>query len=145
MLAILELLKYYPRVCSTALFSYLLKVLYIDIDIHHGDGVQDAFYLSDRVMTVSFHKYGEGFFPGTGGTNEIGAGQGNISLKTSSYLLGKKFSLNVPLKDGIEDQQYAYLFEPIIQAVVDKFRPSVIVLQCGADSLRGNPAPALRY
>uniref|UniRef100_A0A3B3CEW9 Histone deacetylase 3 n=1 Tax=Oryzias melastigma TaxID=30732 RepID=A0A3B3CEW9_ORYME len=53
-ISILELLKYHPR------------VLYIDIDIHHGDGVQEAFYLTDRVMTVSFHKYGNYFFPGTG-------------------------------------------------------------------------------
>lgn len=52
-IAILELLKYHPR------------VLYIDIDVHHGDGVQEAFYLTDRVMTVSFHKYGNYFFPGT--------------------------------------------------------------------------------
>ena len=52
-LAILELLKYH------------LRVLYIDIDIHHGDGVEEAFYTTDRVMTVSFHKYGE-YFPGTG-------------------------------------------------------------------------------
>ena len=51
-LAILELLKYHPR------------VLYIDIDIHHGDGVEEAFYITDRVMTVSFHKFGD-FFPGT--------------------------------------------------------------------------------
>lgn len=52
-LGILELLKYHPR------------VLYIDIDVHHGDGVEEAFYVTDRVMTVSFHKYGD-FFPGTG-------------------------------------------------------------------------------
>ena len=52
-LAILELLKYHQR------------VLYIDIDIHHGDGVEEAFYTTDRVMTASFHKYGE-YFPGTG-------------------------------------------------------------------------------
>lgn len=51
-IAILELLKYHAR------------VLYIDIDVHHGDGVQEAFYLTDRVMTVSFHKYGNFFFPG---------------------------------------------------------------------------------
>ena len=50
-IAILELLKYHKR------------VVYIDIDIHHGDGVQEAFYLTDRVMTVSFHKYGSLFFP----------------------------------------------------------------------------------
>lgn len=44
---------------------YHQRVLYIDIDIHHGDGVEEAFYTTDRVMTVSFHKYGE-YFPGTG-------------------------------------------------------------------------------
>lgn len=54
----------------------LLQVLYIDIDVHHGDGVQEAFYLTDRVMTVSFHKYGSYFFPGTGDMYEIGADSG---------------------------------------------------------------------
>ena len=44
---------------------HMCRVLYVDIDIHHGDGVEEAFYLTDRVMTVSFHKYGD-FFPGTG-------------------------------------------------------------------------------
>ena len=47
-------------------FRYHERVLYIDIDVHHGDGVQEAFYFTDRVMTVSFHKYGNNFFPGTG-------------------------------------------------------------------------------
>lgn len=59
-LAILELLKYHSR------------VLYIDIDIHHGDGVEEAFYTTDRVMTLSFHKYGD-FFPGTGDIEDLGA------------------------------------------------------------------------
>ena len=61
-LGILELLKYHQR------------VLYIDIDVHHGDGVEEAFYTTDRVMTVSFHKYGE-YFPGTGDLRDIGAGK----------------------------------------------------------------------
>ncbi len=63
------------------------RVLYIDIDIHHGDGVQEAFYLTDRVMTVSFHKYGNYFFPGTGDMYEIGAEA------------GRYYSVNVPLKE----------------------------------------------
>lgn len=62
-LGILELLRYYAR------------VLYIDIDVHHGDGVEEAFYTTDRVMTVSFHKYGE-FFPGTGELKVIGKERG---------------------------------------------------------------------
>ena len=52
--------------CNVADYRHHPRVLYIDIDIHHGDGVQEAFYLTDRVMTVSFHKYGNYFFPGTG-------------------------------------------------------------------------------
>lgn len=62
------------------------RVLYIDIDVHHGDGVQEAFYTSDRVMTVSFHKYGDFFFPMTGDLYEVGHGP------------GKYYSVNVPLK-----------------------------------------------
>ena len=55
-----------PFLCISSRFSrYHTRVLYIDIDVHHGDGVEEAFYTTDRVMTCSFHKYGE-FFPGTG-------------------------------------------------------------------------------
>ncbi|TNN83122.1 Histone deacetylase 1 [Liparis tanakae] len=71
-LAILELLKYHQR------------VLYIDIDIHHGDGVEEAFYTTDRVMTVSFHKYGE-YFPGTGDLRDIGAGKGKYYAVMEMY------------------------------------------------------------
>lgn len=110
-LSVLELLKYYPR------------VLYIDIDLHHGDGVQEAFYTTDRVMTVSFHKYNGNFFPATGNFNEIGIGK------------GKNFALNVPLRDGIEDESYVKLFKSIIEPVIGSFQPSIIVQQCGADSL----------
>ncbi|KAG9294990.1 hypothetical protein G9A89_017784 [Geosiphon pyriformis] len=110
-LAIRQLLRYYAR------------VLYIDIDIHHGDGVQEAFYTTDRVMTVSFHKYEPEFFPGTGDTNEIGSE------------LGKYYSINVPLKNGIDDENYVNLFKQIMTAIRDRYQPNVIVLQCGADSL----------
>ncbi len=110
-IAILELLKYHPR------------VMYVDIDIHHGDGVQEAFYLTDRVMTVSFHKYGNYFFPGTGDMYELGSES------------GKFYSVNVPLKEGIDDQMYISIFKPVMQAVVNHYQPTCIVLQCGADSL----------
>ncbi|RZC42128.1 Hist deacetyl domain containing protein, partial [Asbolus verrucosus] len=112
-LGILELLKYHQR------------VLYIDIDVHHGDGVEEAFYITDRVMTVSFHKYGA-FFPGTGDLRDIGAGK------------GKYYSVNVPLKEGMDDESYENIFVPIISKVMETFRPSAIVLQCGADSLTGD-------
>lgn len=111
-MAILELLRYHPR------------VLYIDIDIHHGDGVELAFWNSNRVMTVSFHKYTGDFFPGTGRLEDNGGG-----------LLGKHFALNVPLQDGIDDESYLTIFRSVIDDTVTAFRPSSIVLQCGADSL----------
>eukprot|EP01132_Coremiostelium_polycephalum_P010950 gene10950-13414_t len=112
-LAILELLKHHQR------------VLYIDIDIHHGDGVEEAFYTTDRVMTASFHKYGD-FFPGTGDVKDIGATK------------GKYYSVNVPLKDGIDDQSYQSIFKPVIQTIMDMYRPNAVVIQCGADSLTGD-------
>ncbi|PAV78262.1 hypothetical protein WR25_17661 [Diploscapter pachys] len=112
-LAILELLKHHQR------------VLYVDIDIHHGDGVEEAFYTTDRVMTVSFHKYGE-YFPGTGDLKDIGAGR------------GKYYSLNFPLRDGIDDESYESIFKPVMSQVMQSFQPSAIVLQCGADSLTGD-------
>ncbi|TPX37298.1 hypothetical protein SeMB42_g00223 [Synchytrium endobioticum] len=110
-LAILELLRFYPR------------VLYVDIDVHHGDGVQEAFYQTDRVMTVSFHRYDGMFFPGTGSLDEIGS-------KT-----GKYYSINVPLQEHIDDDAYFYIFKHVMQNVMDSYRPSAVVLQCGADSL----------
>lgn len=112
-LAILELLKYNER------------VLYIDIDVHHGDGVEEAFYTTDRVMTASFHKYGD-YFPGTGSLDDIG------------FLRGKNYAVNVPLKDGITDESYKSIFIPIVRKIVEVYRPNVIVLQCGADSLSGD-------
>ncbi|KAI9020750.1 hypothetical protein CLU79DRAFT_755321 [Phycomyces nitens] len=112
-LGILELLRYYSR------------VLYIDIDVHHGDGVEEAFYTTDRVMTVSFHKYGE-FFPGTGELKDVGVGK------------GKYYSVNFPLRDGVDDDSYQSVFEPVIEKVMEWYRPSAVVLQCGGDSLSGD-------
>lgn len=100
-------------------------MLYIDIDVHHGDGVEEAFYTTDRVMTVSFHKYGE-YFPGTGELRDIGVGQ------------GKHYSVNFPLRDGIDDRSYKGIFEPVIKSVMEYYRPEAIVLQCGGDSLSGD-------
>lgn len=84
---------------------------------------QEAFYNSNRVLTVSFHKYAESFFPGTGHIDEIG------------NQIGKYFSLNIPLQDGIDNESYVSLFKTIMEPTIYTFRPSVIVLQCGADSL----------
>ncbi len=112
-LAILELLKVHPR------------VLYIDIDIHHGDGVEEAFYTTNRVMTASFHKFGE-FFPGTG------------DVKDKGFSSGENYAINCPLHDGMDDDSFRQVFRPIIGKIMEKFQPGAIVLQCGADSLSGD-------
>ncbi|KAJ5185063.1 Histone deacetylase superfamily [Penicillium cf. griseofulvum] len=112
-LGILELLRFKQR------------VLYVDIDVHHGDGVEEAFYTTDRVMTCSFHKYGE-YFPGTGELRDIGVGQ------------GKHYAVNFPLRDGITDVTYKSIFEPVIKSVMEWYRPEAVVLQCGGDSLSGD-------
>ncbi|KAM5384402.1 hypothetical protein ACJZ2D_001438 [Fusarium nematophilum] len=112
-LGILELLRFKKR------------VLYIDIDVHHGDGVEEAFYTTDRVMTVSFHKYGE-YFPGTGELRDTGIGQ------------GKNYAVNFPLRDGITDVSYRSIFQPVIENVMKYYQPEAVVLQCGGDSLSGD-------
>ncbi|SPO22326.1 histone deacetylase [Ustilago trichophora] len=112
-LAILELLRVH------------LRVLYIDIDIHHGDGVEEAFYTTDRVMTASFHKFGD-FFPGTGDVRDIGMKK------------GKNYCVNVPLRDGVGDLEFGNIFRPVISHIMEWYRPGAVVLQCGADSLAGD-------
>jgi histone deacetylase 1/2 len=112
-LAILELLKVHQR------------VLYIDIDIHHGDGVEEAFYTTNRVMTASFHKFGE-YFPGTG------------DVKDKGFDAGENYAINCPLHDGMDDESFKSVFQPIIGKIMEKFQPGAVVLQCGADSLSGD-------
>lgn len=115
-LGILQLLRHHAR------------VMYIDIDVHHGDGVEQAFWSTDRVLTVSFHKYDkEVFFPGTGPLDSTGP--------THPLNPGAHHSLNIPLNDGVEDDDYIFLFKSIIGPCIRTYQPGAIVLQCGADSL----------
>ena len=93
-ISIIELLKVYKR------------VLYIDVDIHHGDGVEEAFYTTDRVMTLSFHKYGKDFFPGTGAISDKGADRGS------------GYAVNVPLDDAIDDDTFLSIFRPVLADVM---------------------------
>ena len=98
--------------------SYHIILLYIipvclytlDIDIHHGDGVEEAFYTSNRVMTASFHKFGE-YFPGTG------------DVKDKGYDQGTNYAINCPLHDGMDDESFKIVFRPIIQKIMEKFQP----------------------
>jgi acetoin utilization protein AcuC len=103
------------------------RVLYFDVDVHHGDGVQNAFYNRCDVMTISFHQSGRTLFPGTGFEDEIGQGQ------------GKGYCVNVPLPVGTYDGAYMKAFEAIALPLIKAYNPDVIVFELGADGLAGDP------
>ncbi len=111
-------------------------MLYIDIDIHHGDGVEEAFYTSNRVMTCSFHKFGE-YFPGTGDYRVRSYGVivqyalsiRKLYLQDVGYNKGENYSINFPLRDGMDDESYIKVFRPVIQMIMDRFKPGAVVLQ----------------
>lgn len=107
------------------------RVLYFDVDVHHADGVQEAFYDRNDVMTISFHQTGRTLFPGTGFVDEIGIGA------------GKGFSVNVPLPVGTYDEMYMKAFLQIVPPLSQRFNPDVIVFELGADTLAGDPLAQL--
>jgi acetoin utilization deacetylase AcuC-like enzyme len=99
------------------------RLLCIDMDVHHGDGVQEAFFFSEKVTTVSFHLFEKTFFPGTGDSDEKGMGKGKYN------------NINIPLKRGITDEQYVKLFSHVVSNAIQTIEPQVIVLVCGVDTL----------
>ena len=101
------------------------RVLYLDIDAHHGDGVQEA-YASNQVMVISLHESGKTLWPGTGFENETGIGA------------GKNFTVNVPLPIGICDAAYLEVFAEIVIPLIKAYDPDVFVLQSGMDALAGD-------
>jgi acetoin utilization protein AcuC len=106
---------------------YGLRVAYLDIDAHHGDGVQALFEERGDVLTVSLHESGRYLFPGTGFEDEVGRGEG----------LGA--CVNVPLDPGTGDASYLEVFDLVVPAAIDAFAPDVILLQAGADAHRRDP------
>jgi acetoin utilization protein AcuC len=102
------------------------RLAYVDIDAHHGDGVFYAFEDDPDLIDVDFHEDGRYLYPGTGAVNETGLGEA----------VGRK--LNIPLSPGAGDETFFRLWESA-EAFLDKFAPEVMVLQCGADSLAGDP------
>nr|XP_025132622.1 histone deacetylase 8 isoform X5 [Bubalus bubalis] len=103
------------------------RILYVDLDLHHGDGVEDAFSFTSKVMTVSLHKFSPGFFPGTGDVSDVGLGK------------GRYYSVNVPIQDGIQDERYYHICESVLKEVYVAFNPKAVVLQLGADTIAGDP------
>jgi acetoin utilization protein AcuC len=102
--------------------KYNARVLYVDTDAHHGDGVQWSFYDDPNVCTLSIHETGRYLFPGTGNINERGQGA------------GYGFSFNIPVDAFTEDESWLYAYKHALQEVADFFKPDVILTQNGADS-----------
>jgi len=97
------------------------RLLYLDIDAHHGDGVMYGFYDDPSVLDIDFHESGKYLFPGTGFPDEIGE------------KAAKGLKLNVPLPPGTGDQAYLKAFHKLVPDIVRRFRPEIILVQCGAD------------
>jgi acetoin utilization protein AcuC len=110
-----------------ALRDHGLRVAYVDIDAHHGDGVQFAFYDDPTVLTISTHERGDRLFPGTGFVEELGEGA------------GVGFSVNVPLQPFTDDAVFEETFEAVIPPLLRVFRPDALVLQLGIDAHRTDP------
>jgi acetoin utilization protein AcuC len=110
-----------------------LRVAYVDIDAHHGDGVQWAFYEDPSVLTISTHERGDRLFPGTGFVSEVGkeAGVG--------------YSVNLPLQPFTEDEVYEPAFEAVVPPLLEAFRPDALVLQLGIDSHHTDPLTHLSF
>ncbi len=97
------------------------KLVYLDIDAHHGDGVMYGFYEDPEVLDIDFHESGKFLFPGTGFPDETGARR------------GAGFKLNVPLPPGTGDDSYLIAFRELVPGIVEDFKPEIILVQCGAD------------
>ena len=108
------------------------RVLYLDVDAHHGDGVQSAFYQRKDVMTISMHETGRTLFPWGGFENEIGEGP------------GRGYNVNVPLPPETYDEAFLMAFDSVAVPLVEFFQPEVIVLDLGMDALAGDPLTHLR-
>ena len=108
------------------------RVAYVDIDAHHGDGVQEVFYDDERVLTISIHESGQWLFPGTGSVSEIGEGP------------GRGFSVNIPLYPYTSDDDYVEAFGQVVTPLVVAFAPDILVTQLGIDSYHNDPLTHLQ-
>jgi acetoin utilization protein AcuC len=104
-----------------------LRAAYIDIDAHHGDGVQNAFYETDQVLTISLHETGLYLFPGTGFVQEMGRGT------------GRGYAVNLPFAPYTDDEIYLWAFEEIVPPLARRFQPDIVVSQLGVDTHYRDP------
>jgi acetoin utilization deacetylase AcuC-like enzyme len=101
---------------------HLSRLLVVDFDVHHGNGTQDIFYEDPRVLFMSIHRYGVGFYPGTGAAGETGSGKG----------LG--YTLNVPVRFGTSRREYHERFALALAQAADKIKPELVLASAGFDA-----------
>ena len=107
------------------------RIAYVDVDVHHGDGVQAIFWNEPRVLTVSIHQFGGWFFPGSGDLSERGGPDAPGS------------AINVPLPALTGDDAWLDAFRAVVPAAVSAFRPDVLVTQLGCDTHASDPLAQL--
>ncbi len=103
----------------------LTRIVYVDLDAHHGDGVQDAFHQDDRVLTVSIHQ--ADLWPYSGGLEDRAGGMAR----------------NLPTPAGLNDDEFGFLMENAVIPLVERFEPEAIIVQCGCDALADDPMSKL--
>jgi acetoin utilization protein AcuC len=116
-----------PAIVCGLLADRGMKVAYVDIDAHHGDGVQAAFYETDQVLTISLHETGRALFPGTGFPEERGRGR------------GAGYSINVALPPYTDGSAYRRAFDAVVPPLLERYRPDMLVTQQGIDSHYDDP------
>ncbi|UCD89451.1 MAG: acetoin utilization protein AcuC [Desulfobacterales bacterium] len=120
-----------PAIGIAQMVNEGLRVLYLDIDVHHGDGVEAIFYNTDSVLTISLHQHGHTLIPGTGFIEDMGKGA------------GQGYAVNVPLAPGTDDETYLWSFKEIVSPIVLAYNPDVLVTQLGVDTLATDPLASL--
>jgi acetoin utilization protein AcuC len=108
------------------------RVAVVDIDAHHGNGIQDAFYADDRVLKISLHESGATLYPFAGSETEIGEGK------------GEGFNVNVPLREKTDDDVYVETFRQLVPPLLAAFGPDVVMAEIGADTHLSDPLTHLR-
>jgi len=108
------------------------RVLYVDIDAHHCNGVQNAYYADPRVLVFSMHQSSETLYPGTGFENEFGQGA------------GQGYTVNLPLPEYTDDRNFERAFFEVYPEIIEAFRPQIVIAQIGMDTLKRDPLTNLR-
>jgi acetoin utilization protein AcuC len=121
-LALEDALKRFPE----------LRFAFVDLDAHHGNGVQQAYYTDPRVFFISLHETGRTLYPWSGNETDMGEGE------------GRGFTVNVPLEPGTDDEVYAYVFDAVVPPLLRSFSPDLMVALLGADTLVSDPLTHLK-